>query len=229
MAPPTPPGAPPGTAPRKGAPACRRLLRNWGAHPPRVPRRTPSSAAASASARAVTVSSKNTACPQGGWRLLRNWRRNPLRQPHLCLGLYDLAQRPGVRRPSAALRGPTAESPMCLDPIHPSFFLNQHPKGVPALEVRIWREVYGRQAVDGKGGNTTWLVDIPFLFRLPSNRPPPNIKEPPFAPGGTADWAMISNAHNSPSSSPPPASFARQTTGENYAVGDDVRTNSLTA
>jgi len=49
--------------------------------------------------------------------LLRNWRRNPLWQTHLCLGLYDLAKRPGVRRPSAAFRGPTSEPPLCIGPV----------------------------------------------------------------------------------------------------------------
>jgi hypothetical protein len=29
------------------------------------------------------------------------------------------------------LRGPTSEPPLGLGPIHPGFFLNQHPKGGP--------------------------------------------------------------------------------------------------
>jgi len=42
----------------------------------------------------IRVSSMSTARP-GGWARLRNWRRNPLCQPHMCIGLHDLAKRPG--------------------------------------------------------------------------------------------------------------------------------------
>jgi hypothetical protein len=55
---------------------------------------------------------------------------------------------------------------------------------VKPFEVKIGWEYYWWQGVDGKGGNTTWPVDIPAFFRLANDRPKPKIKEYPFAPGG---------------------------------------------
>jgi len=82
---------------------------------------------------------------------------------------------------------------------------------VKPLEVKIWGDYYGRQAVDGKGGNTTIPLDIPAFFGWQSaghNQISKNIHlRPGGARGGTADWSMISNSVNSrssPSSPLPP-------------------------
>jgi hypothetical protein len=87
--------------------------------------------------------------------LLRNWRRNPLWQPHLCIGLYDLAQRPGVRRSSAAFRGPTSEPPLCIGPIHHSF-VHEHSLSCSAGRVgafKMFALVQERKARISEAGN----------------------------------------------------------------------------